>query len=580
MTFAEMFREARERAGLTQRQLADAMRVSPATIISWESGRRKPGTAGRGRDGRQLVIEACDALAADSSELNAMLASLGLSPVPSGRNVPLLERRKPLAVIRDECATYAWPTLAMNEDFEVVAWNDAANDLSELDLETDLAEPGARHLLRMALSKNYRDKLVNWDEVIGEMVAMWKNTGYDPLAPGEKTPAFASIMAYVVSHHPGDIGHLLQLFQGAPPRPEGMRMELDVAWRTSAGEGLRFNCVMRSWSEFDGVAAFDWHPADGATWEWLDARREERRGRAPAGEAPLHPEPSSARALLRAARERYGFSRAALSERSRLSESLIYGLEKGTKPLHRGTLLALATGMVLDVVALNAILEAAGFDPEPSEQTGFLLGYEAPSNPRFDVNLAGFVAPWTPASIAEHISHYNWPAIVVNERCEALATNAAAVKLLGLDLRQTPPGPPRNLFAIVTDEPFRRAAANWEVAVANVLPGNLEAYMAPPGGHRTAGKDAAYFDGVIQHVRDREARAGRGDRVIHELFAAWRANPNRRLTARVTFPLEWSAAGERLRFNTIISPWNTMFDPYWIIDLHPADGGTWEEISG
>jgi hypothetical protein len=33
-----------------------------------------------------------------------------------------------------------------------------------------------------------------------------------------------------------------------------------------------------------------------------------------------------------------------------------------------------------------------------------------------------------------------------------------------------------------------------------------------------------------------------------------------------------------MRFNTVITPWSAMIDPYWAIDLHPADGSTWREL--
>lgn len=38
-----LLREARERAGLTQKQLADRSRIAQSTISAYESGKREPG---------------------------------------------------------------------------------------------------------------------------------------------------------------------------------------------------------------------------------------------------------------------------------------------------------------------------------------------------------------------------------------------------------------------------------------------------------------------------------------------------------------------------------------------------------
>ena len=48
---------------------------------------------------------------------------------------------------------------------------------------------------------------------------------------------------------------------------------------------------------------------------------------------------------------------------------------------------------------------------------------------------------------------------------------------------------------------------------------------------------------------------------------------------RVAFPLEWSVARRTLTFDAVISPWNSMIDPYWTIDLHPADAETHEQLA-
>lgn len=99
----------------------------------------------------------------------------------------------------------------------------------------------------------------------------------------------------------------------------------------------------------------------------------------------------------------------------------------------------------------------------------------------------------------------------------------------------------------------------------------------PPGGSRPT-KVGAYFRSIVQHVRDREAAAGHTQSVLDELAALWTAEPARRLSTRVSFSLRWASARTPLNFNALITPWNAMIDPYWAIDLHPADAETWESL--
>jgi transcriptional regulator with XRE-family HTH domain len=47
-------REARERAGLTQSDVARAIGVSPAAVSRWEAGKRRPSAATAARLGRLL----------------------------------------------------------------------------------------------------------------------------------------------------------------------------------------------------------------------------------------------------------------------------------------------------------------------------------------------------------------------------------------------------------------------------------------------------------------------------------------------------------------------------------------------
>ena len=82
----------------------------------------------------------------------------------------------------------------------------------------------------------------------------------------------AALIDYIVANHPELLPRLLGLWSAAIPWQEGSRVGFAVDWTTGSGGELRFDCTLTAWSDFDAAWAFDWHPANGATWEWLGSR--------------------------------------------------------------------------------------------------------------------------------------------------------------------------------------------------------------------------------------------------------------------------------------------------------------------
>ncbi len=66
------------------------------------------------------------------------------------------------------------------------------------------------------------------------------------------------------------MNRLITLWLTTPARPASARIIFPVQWHSSDGTALRFNAIVAGWDEFDGIGAFDWHPADGQTWSWLE----------------------------------------------------------------------------------------------------------------------------------------------------------------------------------------------------------------------------------------------------------------------------------------------------------------------
>ena len=560
MSFGLQLQDARRAAGFSQDELAARIGVSLTTIGSWETGRRRPR--------RDHAIDLADALGCDTPALNRWLALLGLDPVPDSRVIPLAERRRELAELEAECRSYAWPCLVMDSNFEIIGWNDAANVFSELDLGRDLAEPGARQLLRMALSEHYQSRLLNWDEAIGVMIAMWKSEQQSIADPGSGALFFTRMMEYVFAHHADQVERLMRLWQNPAATRQGIRGVLPIRWRTSTGDILNLHAVQTPWSDFDGSWALDWMPADAATWEWLDRRRS-ARPRAECDDAAVLPvEVSSWRRLLRESREALGISRRRLAERSGVAEDTIYAFETGRRSPTRERLLELCGALELEGPRMNAILDAAGMEPEPSDWARILLGDDVRFAPRRHSAMVRH-HEHGPAEVHEYVDRYPWPCLIVNGTCDVAVVNPAARKLLGVDVEQAPGRVERNLVTLVTSAPFRERIGNWPEVASRVVPRALMPYVAGTNGARDG-----YFDQVIHHVRERDGHA----RHLAALFDAWRANRQATWSARLAFDVQWRAGDAELLFHAVIAPWNP-FDPYWAIDLHPANAATWEWLS-
>ncbi len=557
--FGTLLQDARRDAGLSQDQLAARAGVSAQAVGSWETGRRAPR--------RDRVIDLADALGLDTRALNRWLAVLALDPVPDARVIPLVERRRELAALAAECRSYEWPCLVMDWNFEVIGWNHAANTLSELDFGADLAEPGARQLLRMALSKHYQDRLLNWDEAIGVMIAMWKSEQQSITDPGSGALFFSRMMEYVFAHHAGQVERLMRLWQAPAANRQGIRGVLPIRWRAASGDVLNLYAIQTPWSDFDGSWALDWMPADGTTWEWFERQRAARPPAPPDQPAPNGDDlagRSSWRRLLRESRRAVRLSRRQLAERSGIAEETIYAYESGRRAPTRESLLDLCGALELEGPRMNAILDAAGMEPEPSDWARILLGEDVRFAPR---RLAAMVRDHahTPAEVHEHIDAHPWPCLIVNGTCDVAVANPAARKLLGMDLEAVPRGPERNLVSLVTSAPFRERIENWAEVAARVVPRALIPYVTG-----TAGARDGYFDAVVHHVRERDGHT----RNLAALFDAWRTNRQVSWSARLAFDVRWHAPGASLAFHAVIAPWNP-FDPYWAIDLHPADAATW-----
>lgn len=257
----ELLRQAREATGLSRRGLADRARVSEDTIFSYEAGRRRPR--------RETLLRLMRAMKLDGGATNAILEGARLDAERSAWSQRAGNVHRDLGELPAELAAYAWPSLALNERFEIVAWNAPALRVAELDFARDLPLPPQRNLLRIAAMKHFRDRVLNWDAVVTVMAGMYKNhhMGNEDLAEG--SPYFQSVVNDIMHTDPDAMPDLMRVWFSAPPRPQSFRHTFFVRWRVADGTTLAFDAIITNWSDFDGVSVNDWHPADAATWTWL-----------------------------------------------------------------------------------------------------------------------------------------------------------------------------------------------------------------------------------------------------------------------------------------------------------------------
>ncbi len=257
----ELLRQARGGTGLSRQKLSRLAGVSQDTVYSYEAGRRTPH--------RDTLLRLTRALKLDGATTNAILEAAGLELEPSPWVIGAILRHRPLSELWEELASYSWPCLALNERFEIVAWNVPATRVAELDFATELPEPHQRNLLRIAAMRHFRARVRNWDAIVALLVSMYKNhhMGSEDLAQG--SPYFQAIVEDLTRSDSDIMGRLLHLWETTPPRPQTERTTWRTEWRASDGTQLTFNCVITPWSEFDAIAINDWHPGDAATWTWL-----------------------------------------------------------------------------------------------------------------------------------------------------------------------------------------------------------------------------------------------------------------------------------------------------------------------
>jgi transcriptional regulator with XRE-family HTH domain len=275
-----LLREARERLGLSQADLAQRAGLSPETVRAYEMKNRHPDYMRL----RRLL----DELGLERSQRNQILRAVGFP----ADGYFLRPQNDDLMFTKEEAAAeverYPWPSF-VSDEFAHVPWaNAAARVLWGVDLEREFTDPVDRNLLSVASNPRFAERCLNWDEAVGTIVSVFKGHHRGPQDVEQPTnPYFAQVLEKFLAGDPRYVARLLRLFEERPPAKAKMRWTYRVIWQDPEAGKMTFRCFASSANEWDGLAFHDWIPTDAGSWTALERLDARERGRRAAGERPM-----------------------------------------------------------------------------------------------------------------------------------------------------------------------------------------------------------------------------------------------------------------------------------------------------
>lgn len=542
--FGEALSRSRRQRGLTQAALARASGLSTATIGSYEEGRRRPAAS--------TVQRLASAMHLDNGEYNELRQAAGLRPAAAGLEAALQKARAPADSVWDEVQESPWVAMVLNERREIVAWNRLANRTSDRDLGT--LDQFHRSIFRMAATEHYDRHLLNWEELIGRLIAVFKTEGND-ISNGEADSFVQAVVESIGREDSRFLPLVFSLYLNAEPWDEAWRNIHPVRWRLDDGTLLCFRAAFADWSQYDGLWAFDWHAADAPTAEWVNDRLGE-----PGWTSERPPTPPFSEAIG-AYRQLARLSRTRLGELAGMSPATIAAYESGRRSPSREAILALCKVLYVDGYAINRFLREAGFEEEPGDWARWICG-EAPATIYREHTRLGAVGG---RAIFAETDRQPFPSLILDNGCHVVHANPLAQRLV--DLRAYPPigsRPGPHLLQLMVSDDFQESIGNWEEAAGVFLPGRLEHLVL--GGERETSTGSLL--GLSRQLAPRYRRG------LERLASVWARSPDFTSLRRPGVQVSWTTPqGDELLFNCTASG-ITPADPYMALDFHPANAAT------
>jgi transcriptional regulator with XRE-family HTH domain len=262
-------RTFRERLSLSRTELAHLTHISPETLRAYEAGRRKPS--------RQNLDAMLDALKLDRTQGNRIRLALGFAWDSRDYGIPGIADQFTLEELAVEIERLPWPAFAANEMMEIMAANRIIQKLWRVDLGREFLEPIERNALKVASSPRFARHLVNWDEAIGALVAMWKGHHRGPESLNASSPYFERLLKDFFAGDPTYVRRFLAVWERTPAREPKVRIHYRVVWHDDTVGEMRFLGILGPGNQWEALAWNDWVPVDAETWQRLEALKAGRQ---------------------------------------------------------------------------------------------------------------------------------------------------------------------------------------------------------------------------------------------------------------------------------------------------------------
>jgi hypothetical protein len=246
-------------------------------VRAYEGGRRKPSRAHLLALVRGLQINAANA--------NTILERAGFAPertlFPSDRFPAFYFRADE---VQAEVERLPWPAFCINDLTEIVAANTAVQALWDIDWQHELRTrtDAQRNLLTIASDRHFADRMVNWDECVGVIAAVFKGRPHLPETIEQPSDYFNQVLTEFARGDSVFLARLIEVWSATPPRAAKVRWGYRAVWSDVEFGQMRFNALVSPVSEPDALSFNDWHPEDADTWRVL----ERVKARAAANRAP------------------------------------------------------------------------------------------------------------------------------------------------------------------------------------------------------------------------------------------------------------------------------------------------------
>ncbi len=214
-----------------------------------------------------------DELRVERDERRAILESAGFAP--DDRSFMPDDRLRAESLSLDEAAAAVerarWPCFVVDKFLSVAAANPVAQALWGVDMMSEFPDPLDRNLLSVATNPRFADRVVNWEEAVGHIIAERKAHDWAPEHLDQPSPYLAAQLERFMSGESKYVTKLGDLWQRAPEQwAQKMRWSYPVIWNEPGIGELRFECLTGITSGLAGLAFNDWIPVDAETWTALE----------------------------------------------------------------------------------------------------------------------------------------------------------------------------------------------------------------------------------------------------------------------------------------------------------------------